>query len=79
MSVLVWIGIGLAGLLAFSMLVGLAIARILGAIGEEIAQLAEAEPWTSAPLTREGEVLADAREIDPRASAHDRRSHSSRR
>jgi hypothetical protein len=78
MSVLLWIGVGLAGLLAFSMLVGLAIARILGAIGEEIAQFMEAEPWTSAPLTREGEVLVEVREIDSGASAHDHRSHSSR-
>jgi hypothetical protein len=79
MSVLVWIGVGLSGLLALSLLVGLAIARILGTIGDEIGQLLEAEPWTSAPLTREGEVLAAAREINPGASAHDRRSHSSRR
>jgi hypothetical protein len=79
MSVLVWIGVGLAGSLALSLLVGLAIARILGAIGDELAQLLEAEPWMSAPLTRGGEVLAEAREIDSGASAHDRRSPSSRR
>jgi hypothetical protein len=79
MSVLVWIGVGLAGLLTLSLLVGLALARILGAIGDDIAQLLETEPWTSSPLTREGEVLAEVREIDSGASAHDRRSHSSRR
>jgi hypothetical protein len=78
MSVLVWIGVGLAGLLALSLLVGLAIARILGAIGDEAAQLLEAEPWTSAPLTREGKVFAATREIDSGAPAHDRRSHSPR-
>lgn len=79
MTVWVWIGVGLAGLLAASLLVGLAIARILGTIGDELAQLLEAEPWTSAPLTREGEVLAAAWEIDSDASARDRRSHSSHR
>jgi hypothetical protein len=79
MSVLVWIGVGLAGLLALSLLIGLAIARILGAIGDEIAQLLEAERWTSAPLTRQTEALAAVGEIDSGASAHDRRSHSSRR
>jgi hypothetical protein len=79
MNVLVWIGVGLAGLLAFSLLVALAVARILGAIGDELAQLLEAEPWTSAPLTREGEVLADARKIDSGTSVHNRRSHSSRK
>jgi hypothetical protein len=78
MNVLIWIGVGLAGLLAFSLLVALAIARILGAIGDEFAQLREAEPWTSAPLTREADVLAGAREIGSAANAHDRRSHSSR-
>jgi hypothetical protein len=77
-NVLVWIGVGLAGLLAFSLLVALAIARILGAIGDELAQLLEAERWMSAPLTREADVLAGAREIGSAANARDRRSHSSR-
>lgn len=76
---LVWIGVALAGLLALSLLVGLALARILGAISDEMAQLLETEPWTSAPLTREGDVLAETRKIDSGASAHERRSHSSRR
>ena len=40
-------------MLALSLLIGVAIARILGMIGEEIAELVEAEPWTSAPLTRD--------------------------
>jgi hypothetical protein len=78
MTLWMWIGAGLAGMLALSLLIGAAIARILGMIGEEIAELVEAEPWTSAPLTRETEVLAAAREIGSGATAHDRRSHSSR-
>jgi hypothetical protein len=77
MTVWMWIGAGVAGMLALSVLIGVAIARILGIIGAEVAELLEAEPWTSAPLTRET-VLPTAREIGSVASAHDRRSHSSR-
>jgi hypothetical protein len=51
-GVLIWIVPGVVGLLASSLLIGVAIARILGTIGEEIAELLEAEPWTSARLTR---------------------------
>jgi len=78
MTLWMWIGAGLAGMLALSLLIGVAIARILGMIGEEIAELVEAEPWTSAPLTREPEVLAAALEIGTGADVGDRRSHSSR-
>jgi len=53
MSVWVWIAIGAVSLLAFSLLVGLVIARILGSIGREVSHLleAEAEAWAMAPLT----------------------------
>jgi hypothetical protein len=78
MNLLVWIGVGLAGLFAVSLLVALAIARILGTIGDELAQLLEAEPWTSAPLTREADVSAGLRSSAPAAKALDRRSHSRR-
>jgi hypothetical protein len=77
MTMWVWIGVGLAGLLAASLLVGLAIARILGTIGDEITELLEAEPWTSAPLTREVERLAEITQIDFAAHPRDRRSRSS--
>ena len=60
MMVWTWIGVGVAGFLALSLLFGLAIARVLGSIGAEIAQLLEAEGWTSAPLTRDTEGLAEA-------------------
>ena len=65
-------------MLVLSLLIGVAIARILGMIGEEIAELVEAEPWMSAPLTREPEVLAAALEVGTRADLGDRRSRSSR-
>jgi hypothetical protein len=78
MTVWMWIGTSVAGVLALSLFLGVGIARILGKIGEEVADLLEAEPWTSAPLTRETEVSAAAPEIGSGAGARDRRSHSSR-
>ena len=53
-----WIVPGVVGLLASSLLIGIAIARILGTIGGEIADLLEAEPWASARLTRETEPVS---------------------
>jgi hypothetical protein len=77
MTLWLWIGVGLAGLLAVSLPVCLAIARILGTISDEIAQLLEAEPWTSAALTRETERSAEVMQIDFAAHARHRRSRSS--
>ena len=54
---MIWIVPGVVGLLASSLLFGFAIARILGTIGGEIAELLEAEPWASARLTRETEPV----------------------
>lgn len=68
---------GLAELLALSFLVGSAIARILGTIGDEITELLEAEPWTSAPMTREIGLSAEVIQIEFAGHARDRRSRSS--
>jgi hypothetical protein len=76
MTAWMWIGTGVAGVLALSLLLGVATARILGRIGEDVAELLESEPWTSAPLTRETERLVTAREMGSGAEPHDRRSHS---
>jgi hypothetical protein len=78
MTVWTWIEIGVAGALALSLFIGVATARILGAIGKDIAELLEVEPWTSAPLTRETKVVAPARRVVSGAYARDRRSHSAR-
>jgi hypothetical protein len=72
-----WIETGVAAALALSLFIGVATARILGAIGEDIAELLEAEPWTSASLTRETQVLAPARDLGSGAYARGRRSQSS--
>ncbi len=79
MSVFVLIGVGIAGLLALSFLVGFAMARILGTIGDDITELLEAEPWTSAPMTREMGLSAEVTEVDSATHARDpdRRSRSS--
>jgi hypothetical protein len=76
MTVWAWIGVGVAGLLAVSLVVGLAIARVLGTISGEIGQLLEAEAWTLAPLTRETEPLAQALNRGSETDARDRGSRS---
>ena len=73
-----WIGTSVAGMLALSLFLGVAIARILGRIGEEVAELLEAEPWISTALTRETKASAAAREIGSGADPYDSRWHSSR-
>jgi hypothetical protein len=55
--VVTWIAIGAATMLALSVLVGLAVAAILGRISREISELHEMEPWAVAPPTR-AKVLA---------------------
>jgi hypothetical protein len=76
MTVWAWIGVGVAGLLAVSLVVGLAIAQVLGTISGEIGQLLEAEAWTLAPLTRETEPLALAPHNGSETDARDRGSRS---
>ena len=79
MSIWAWIGVGVVGLSVLSLVVGLVIARILGRIGEEVAQLLDTEPWASAPLTREGDTAAQPRaEDDAAPHAHDQSSRSNR-
>jgi hypothetical protein len=47
-----WIAIGLGAGLLVSVVVGLAVAAVLGAIGREISELYESETWTTLPPTR---------------------------
>jgi hypothetical protein len=48
----VWIMIGVGSFLGLSLLIGLALARILGTIGREIGGLYETEDWAMLPPTR---------------------------
>jgi hypothetical protein len=47
-----WIMIGVGSFLGLSLLIGLALARILGTIGREIGGLYETEDWAMLPPTR---------------------------
>jgi hypothetical protein len=59
MSVWVWLLIGVASFFALSLLIGLAIATILGSIGREVSELVDHERWASAPLMRTSESAED--------------------
>lgn len=48
----VWIVVGPGLSLGLSFLVGIALARILGAIGRQISELYETENWATLPPTR---------------------------
>jgi hypothetical protein len=60
MPVWVWIVVGLGSFLVLSLLVGLAVARILGTIGRRISELYEAEPW-ALPPTRPSKDVSEQR------------------
>jgi hypothetical protein len=47
-----WVLVGVGGLFAASLAVGIAVAAILANIGREYSRLAESEPWASSPLLR---------------------------
>ena len=53
---LVWVAIGVGALIALSLLVGFALARVLGTIAREVSELYETEMWSTKPPTRMGEV-----------------------
>jgi hypothetical protein len=52
MTVGLWAIVAIPGFLALSLAAGLALAAILGRIGEEASQLFESQAWASAPLKR---------------------------
>jgi hypothetical protein len=58
----VWIVVGLGPFLGLSLLVGIAMARIFGAIGQQISELYETENWATLPPTR---ASRKAREQQP--------------
>jgi hypothetical protein len=57
-----WIMIGVGSFLVLSLLIGLALARILGTIGREISGLYETDDWAMLPPTR---AARDAKEDQP--------------
>jgi len=52
-STLLWVIVGTGLSFALSVLVGLAIAAVLGRIGREISEMLENDHWASAPLARD--------------------------
>lgn len=67
----VWVAIGLGSFFSLSIVVGFAVARILGTIGRQISELHETEMWTSAAPTR---ALEDAGNEQPQEVATKRRA-----
>jgi hypothetical protein len=59
MSLWAWIAIGAGSFLALSFVLGLAVARVLGTIAQQVSELYETEVWASAPPSR---ALDDAGE-----------------
>jgi hypothetical protein len=52
MTVGLWAIVAITGFLALALAAGVALAAILGRIGEEASQLLESQAWASAPLKR---------------------------
>jgi hypothetical protein len=59
MPVWAWIAIGASALIGVPLIVGLAVARILGGMAEDALRALDQELWSSAPATREIEAAAD--------------------
>jgi hypothetical protein len=71
MSVWAWLAIGIGAFFGVALLLGLAIARILGQISQNVTDLLETEMWSAAPLTR---ALEAPPEVPSTTSAGDRES-----
>jgi flagellar biosynthesis component FlhA len=52
MPMWMWIVIGLGSFLGLSLLVGFALARVLGTIGVQLSEMHEREDWTNLPPAR---------------------------
>jgi hypothetical protein len=73
MPMWVWIVIGVGSFLGVSLLVGFALAAILGTIGRQISQLHETDDWAMLPPTRASkEVMEQQREEQATSSRVDR-------
>jgi hypothetical protein len=61
-----WIAIGVGSFVGLSVLVGLALARILGTIGRQVADMYETEDWAMVPPNRAAQA---AEEREPQQDA----------
>ena len=66
-----WIMIGVGSFLGLSLLIGLALARILGTIGRQIGELYETDDWAMLPPTRasKGVVEEHPEEVEAKSRA----------
>ena len=71
MSLWAWLAVGIGAFGCITLVVGLAIARILGQISRDVTDLLESEMWSAAPLTR---ALDAPPEVPSTASARGRES-----
>jgi hypothetical protein len=62
MPMWMWIVIGLGSFLGLSLVLGFALARILGTIGLQISEMHEREDWTNLPPAR---AFKDVEEPQP--------------
>jgi hypothetical protein len=62
MPMWMWIVIGLGSFLGLSLILGFALARILGTIGLQISEMHEREDWTNLPPAR---AFKDVEEPQP--------------
>ncbi len=63
MTVWTWLAVGVGSFLVLSLLLGLAVAAVLGEIGRRVSELHESEGWATAPPNRAlGEVEPQAGE-----------------
>jgi len=53
MPMWVWVLIGVGSFLVVSLLVGVALALVLGTIGRQISELYETEDWSTRPIARD--------------------------
>jgi len=69
-----WIMIGVGSFLGLSLLIGLALARILGTIGRQIGELYETDDWAMLPPTRASKDVEEEHpdEVDAKSSGVDR-------
>jgi hypothetical protein len=65
----VWIAIGMGSFLGLSLLMGLALAGILGTIGRQISELQQTDDWTTLPPTRARQAVKEHEQQQPQEQA----------
>jgi hypothetical protein len=65
----VWIVIGVGSFLGLSLLVGFALATILGTIGRQISELQQTDDWATLPPTRASNEMNEQQPEEQATSA----------